>query len=122
MANTDGEVVGVPNIRDTVEIPLECRENGRNLSIQLPPSIYMVPRRLRDLSPGSFETQMVSIGPRHRDDELVQEFEEQKAFLQRSLTFHELNDTVVEAQQRIRQIPPPLPDEEAIERYLQSSN
>ncbi|KAD4178999.1 hypothetical protein R6Q59_022558 [Mikania micrantha] len=34
----------------------------------------------------------------------------------------ELNDTVVEAQQRIRQVPPPLPVEEAIERYLQSSN
>ncbi|KAI3771326.1 hypothetical protein L6452_02488 [Arctium lappa] len=79
MANTDVEVRGVPNIRDTVEILLECRENGRNLSIQLPPSIYMVPRRLRDLSPGSFEPQVVSIGPLHRDDELVQEFEEQKA-------------------------------------------
>ncbi|PWA69921.1 glycosyl transferase, family 20, Trehalose-phosphatase, HAD-like domain protein [Artemisia annua] len=34
----------------------------------------------------------------------------------------ELNDTVVEAQQRIRQVPPSLPVEEAIERYLQSSN
>ncbi|KAK9050252.1 hypothetical protein SSX86_030778 [Deinandra increscens subsp. villosa] len=34
----------------------------------------------------------------------------------------ELNDTVVEAQQRIRQVPPLLPVEEAIERYLQSSN
>ncbi|PWA65224.1 glycosyl transferase, family 20, Trehalose-phosphatase, HAD-like domain protein [Artemisia annua] len=34
----------------------------------------------------------------------------------------ELNDTVVEAQQRTRQVPPPLPVEEATERYLQSSN
>ncbi|XP_024960156.1 alpha,alpha-trehalose-phosphate synthase [UDP-forming] 1 isoform X2 [Cynara cardunculus var. scolymus] len=34
----------------------------------------------------------------------------------------ELNDTVVEAQQRIRQVPPALPVEEAIECYLQSSN
>ncbi|KAL8205428.1 hypothetical protein R6Q57_008979 [Mikania cordata] len=34
----------------------------------------------------------------------------------------ELNDTVVEAQQRIRQVPPHLPVEDAIERYLQSSN
>ncbi|KAL7584999.1 hypothetical protein Lser_V15G45478 [Lactuca serriola] len=34
----------------------------------------------------------------------------------------ELNDTVVEAQQRIRQVPPLLPVEEAIECYLQSSN
>ncbi|XP_023765538.1 alpha,alpha-trehalose-phosphate synthase [UDP-forming] 1 [Lactuca sativa] len=34
----------------------------------------------------------------------------------------ELNDTVLEAQQRIRQVPPLLPVEEAIDRYLQSSN
>ncbi|CAH1453338.1 unnamed protein product [Lactuca virosa] len=33
-----------------------------------------------------------------------------------------LNDTVVEAQLRIRQLPPPLPVEEAIERYVKSSN
>ncbi|CAA0832395.1 Alpha-alpha-trehalose-phosphate synthase [Striga hermonthica] len=34
----------------------------------------------------------------------------------------ELNDTVVEAQLRTRQIPPPLPKQEAIERYLCSNN
>ncbi|XP_073300678.1 alpha,alpha-trehalose-phosphate synthase [UDP-forming] 1-like [Primulina huaijiensis] len=34
----------------------------------------------------------------------------------------ELNDTVVEAQLRTRQIPPLLPKEEVIERYLQSNN
>ncbi|XP_052177114.1 alpha,alpha-trehalose-phosphate synthase [UDP-forming] 1 [Diospyros lotus] len=34
----------------------------------------------------------------------------------------ELNDTVVEAQIRIRRAPPPLPVKEAIERYLQSNN
>lgn len=33
-----------------------------------------------------------------------------------------LNDTVVEAQLRIRQVPPPLPVEDAIERYVKSSN
>ncbi|GJZ50198.1 retrovirus-related pol polyprotein from transposon TNT 1-94 [Tanacetum coccineum] len=38
------------------------------------------------------------------------------------LPLYELNDTVVEAQQRTRQVPSPLPVEEAIERYLQSSN
>ncbi|CAI9290848.1 unnamed protein product [Lactuca saligna] len=32
-----------------------------------------------------------------------------------------LNDTVVEAQLRIRQLPPPLPVEEAIERYVKST-
>ncbi|KAL6975574.1 threalose-6-phosphate phosphatase [Sarracenia purpurea var. burkii] len=34
----------------------------------------------------------------------------------------ELNDTVVEAQLRIRQVPPPLPVNDAIEHYLQSNN
>lgn len=34
----------------------------------------------------------------------------------------ELNDTVVEAQLRTRQVPPPLPNSEAIQRYLQSNN
>jgi trehalose 6-phosphate synthase/phosphatase len=34
----------------------------------------------------------------------------------------ELNDTVVEAQQRIRQVPPQLPIKDAIDQYLQSNN
>lgn len=34
----------------------------------------------------------------------------------------ELNDTVVEAQLRIRQAPPALPVNYAIEHYMQSSN
>ncbi|CAH2056859.1 unnamed protein product, partial [Thlaspi arvense] len=34
----------------------------------------------------------------------------------------ELNDTVIEAQQRIRQVPPPLPIGDAIKHYLQSNN
>lgn len=34
----------------------------------------------------------------------------------------ELNDTVVEAQLRTRQVPPPLPNREAIQRYLRANN
>ncbi|PKI60063.1 hypothetical protein CRG98_019548, partial [Punica granatum] len=34
----------------------------------------------------------------------------------------ELNDTVVETQLRTRQVPPPLPAGDAIQRYLQSTN
>ncbi|XP_027186709.1 alpha,alpha-trehalose-phosphate synthase [UDP-forming] 1-like isoform X2 [Cicer arietinum] len=34
----------------------------------------------------------------------------------------ELNDTVIEAQLRTRQVPPPLPTEIAVNRYLQSTN
>lgn len=38
------------------------------------------------------------------------------------MLFSALNDTVVEAQLRIKQLPPPLPIDEAIERYVKSSN
>lgn len=48
-------------------------------------------------------------------------FQYQRFILYQTLC-SELNDTVVEAQQRIKQAPPTLPVEEAIERYLQSSN
>ncbi|XP_050216876.1 alpha,alpha-trehalose-phosphate synthase [UDP-forming] 1-like [Mercurialis annua] len=34
----------------------------------------------------------------------------------------ELNDTVIEAQLRTRQVPPPFPEQDAIKRYLQSKN
>ncbi|KAJ8898789.1 hypothetical protein K2173_006321 [Erythroxylum novogranatense] len=34
----------------------------------------------------------------------------------------ELNDTVVEAQLRTKQVPPPLPEEDAVTRFLQSNN
>lgn len=36
--------------------------------------------------------------------------------------YSELNDTVVEAQLRIRQIPPLLPKEDAVERYMRANN
>ena len=38
------------------------------------------------------------------------------------MLFSALNDTVVEAQLKIRQLPPLLPVDEAIERYVKSSN
>jgi len=39
-----------------------------------------------------------------------------------SLLHSELNDTVVEAKLRTRQVPPFLPNKDAINRYLQSNN
>ncbi|MFS7903170.1 hypothetical protein Hanom_Chr01g00020841 [Helianthus anomalus] len=45
---------------------------------QFSPSIYMAPRTLRDTSPTSFNPQVVSIGPLHREDEKVQAFEVRK--------------------------------------------
>ncbi|KAI3771291.1 hypothetical protein L6452_02452 [Arctium lappa] len=70
------EVGGVP---DTIEILLDCEAKGHELSEQRPPSIYMVPRILPDLSPRSFEPRVVSIGPLHRENKTLQEIEAQKA-------------------------------------------
>ncbi|KAL4556123.1 hypothetical protein LXL04_038766 [Taraxacum kok-saghyz] len=65
-------------IGDTVKLLLKCKENGEVLNKQAPPSIYMVPTMLRDLSPSSFTPTVVAIGPLHSQDEHLQEFEVQK--------------------------------------------
>ncbi|KAJ0780219.1 hypothetical protein HanPI659440_Chr06g0235151 [Helianthus annuus] len=44
-----------------------------------PPSIYIVPSTVRDLRPSCFSPRVVSIGPLHRDDMNLREFEERKA-------------------------------------------
>ncbi|KAJ9549143.1 hypothetical protein OSB04_021686 [Centaurea solstitialis] len=72
-------VGGVPNISDTVRVLLTCKENGKKLSNQLSPSIYMIPSTLRGLSPTSFDPLVVSIGPLHREDAVVKELEAHKA-------------------------------------------
>ncbi|PWA47400.1 hypothetical protein CTI12_AA500620 [Artemisia annua] len=64
----------VDNLK-VVELPTE----------KLSPSIQMVPNKFRDISPGSFNPRVVSIGPLHRDDEHLQPFENQKAGYMRSL-------------------------------------
>ncbi|KAJ9548766.1 hypothetical protein OSB04_021309 [Centaurea solstitialis] len=66
------------DVRDTVEILLDCNEKGEKLSRKFPASIYMVPSILRDLSPSSFEPRVVSIGPLHREDKILKDFDEQK--------------------------------------------
>ena len=60
---------------NTLEFLLECKENGEVLSKQAPPSIYMVPSLVRDLSPSFFTPTVVAIGPLHRKDEHLQGFE-----------------------------------------------
>ena len=62
-------------IGDTVKLLLKCEENGEVLSKQAPPSIYMVPSLVRDLSPSFFTPTVVAIGPLHRKDEHLQGFE-----------------------------------------------
>ncbi|XP_023732911.1 putative UPF0481 protein At3g02645 [Lactuca sativa] len=65
-------------IRNNLKSLLECKENGQVLRKQAPPSIYMVPSVVQDLSPSSFTPRVVAIGPLHRHDEHLQGFEVQK--------------------------------------------
>ncbi|XP_071688049.1 UPF0481 protein At3g47200-like [Rutidosis leptorrhynchoides] len=63
-------------------------------------TIYTVPSRLRDLSPNSFTPRLVSIGPLHKQDMNVQEFEQYKPFIFGDLlkkVDSTLNETTVEA-------------------------
>ncbi|XP_024965008.1 putative UPF0481 protein At3g02645 [Cynara cardunculus var. scolymus] len=87
MANVDVEVGGRRGPRNKtkwwhrntpLQDLLDCIEKGQNLSIQQPPSIYKIPSSARKISPDSFKPQVVSIGPLHRQDKALQEFEEQK--------------------------------------------
>ncbi|KAJ9548765.1 hypothetical protein OSB04_021308 [Centaurea solstitialis] len=77
LADVNVEVGGT--VYDAKEILLDCEALGQKLSDRKPPSIYRVPRSLRDLSPHSFKPRVVSIGPLHREDKTLQEFECQKA-------------------------------------------
>ena len=72
MANLDVEV-GV-----TLQTLLHYKDRGQNLSRLPPPSIYIIPNRVTKISPESFKPQVVSIGPLHRKDETLKEFEEKK--------------------------------------------
>ncbi|KAJ0809534.1 hypothetical protein HanPI659440_Chr01g0016471 [Helianthus annuus] len=73
-------MVGDTNmIQDSVVQRLLCRVKKEESHInQFSPSFYMALRTLRDLSPSSFNPQVVSIGPLHREDEKVQAFEVRK--------------------------------------------
>ncbi|GKA22422.1 putative UPF0481 protein [Tanacetum coccineum] len=60
---------------ETIGFLLDCAKRGQNRANQRPPSICKVSRVLRDLSESSFNPQLVSIGPLHRKDQKLQEFE-----------------------------------------------
>lgn len=45
-----------------------------------------------------------------------------KVHLNKYFAFSELNDTVVEAQIRTRQVPPLLPSQTAVEQYMHAKN
>ncbi|CAH1435971.1 unnamed protein product [Lactuca virosa] len=78
MATSDVEVGGGDSILRSVKFLLNCKEKGRNHGNRRPPSIFIVPRVYRDLSPTSFNPTLVSIGPLHRKDKDLQKFEVQK--------------------------------------------
>ncbi|CAI9275584.1 unnamed protein product [Lactuca saligna] len=65
-------------IAHTSKLPRECKQNGDTVGKQATPSIYIVPSLVRDLSPTSFSPRVVAIGPLHRQDEHLQEYEVQK--------------------------------------------
>ncbi|KAD3336090.1 hypothetical protein E3N88_31609 [Mikania micrantha] len=65
-------------IQESVKRLLHHVNNEDNHTRQFPPSIYMAPSIMRDLSPSSFNPLLVSIGPLHREDENVKAFERQK--------------------------------------------
>nr|XP_043616069.1 putative UPF0481 protein At3g02645 [Erigeron canadensis] len=58
---------------DTFKILLDCVEKGQNRYNDNQTSIFMVPSMLRDLSQGSFEPRLVSIGPLHSEHKNVQQ-------------------------------------------------
>ncbi|KAL4560023.1 hypothetical protein LXL04_032171 [Taraxacum kok-saghyz] len=69
---------GVDIIQTTVQILLNRVTNGKNHANKLPPSIHTVPSMFRDQSPISFNPRVVSIGPLHKEDKKLQEFEVHK--------------------------------------------
>ncbi|KAK1428553.1 hypothetical protein QVD17_17389 [Tagetes erecta] len=73
------ELQDIDMIQESVQRLLNRGKNEDNYLNQSSPSIYMVPHVIRDLSPSSFDPQLVSIGPLHREHKNVQEFEGQKA-------------------------------------------
>nr|GEX96314.1 putative UPF0481 protein At3g02645 [Tanacetum cinerariifolium] len=76
MENGDVELGNV--IGKTVQLLLDCEEKGRKRKSLSQPSIHMVPTGFRNLSPSSFNPQVVAIGPLHKGDENLQEFEKRK--------------------------------------------
>nr|GEX32651.1 putative UPF0481 protein At3g02645 [Tanacetum cinerariifolium] len=62
-------------ITDPMGFLLDCAKRGEKRNKQPPPTICKVSRVLRDLSESSFTPQLVSIGPIHRDDPKLKEFE-----------------------------------------------
>ncbi|KAK9057479.1 hypothetical protein SSX86_022315 [Deinandra increscens subsp. villosa] len=77
--NVDLELQDLSNIRGALPRLLHRVNEDRRRERRLASRIRMVPDTLRDLSESSFNPRVVSIGPLHRDDEIVKKFEAKKA-------------------------------------------
>ncbi|KAI3682566.1 hypothetical protein L1987_82629 [Smallanthus sonchifolius] len=78
MATSDLEHGSIDMTQESVQRLLDRVAKDHTYANQ-PPTIYMAPSVLRDVSPSSFNPRVVSIGPLHKEDENVQAFEAQKA-------------------------------------------
>ncbi|XP_071692037.1 UPF0481 protein At3g47200-like [Rutidosis leptorrhynchoides] len=102
----------VDTVGETVQDLLDCVKRVQNYETTIPqPSIYMTPGVYRDLSPGVFDPQVVSIGPLHRGDPNLQIMEDQKPtylhdLLQRieSSRKHTLNTCVTKVKDSVNTI------------------
>ncbi|KAL7614080.1 hypothetical protein Lser_V15G05638 [Lactuca serriola] len=79
MSNNDVEFGARGSVGRNVKILLDFKRKGEVLIKQRLPSIFMVPKLYRDISPISFTPRLVSIGPLHRKDTNLQKFEVQKS-------------------------------------------
>ncbi|GKD80369.1 putative UPF0481 protein, partial [Tanacetum coccineum] len=70
---TDYDGISQPD--EAIGFLLGCVEKGGDRKKQHPPTICKVSSFLRDLSESSFNPQLVSIGPIHREDPKLKEFE-----------------------------------------------
>ncbi|GJT04115.1 CBL-interacting serine/threonine-protein kinase 7-like protein [Tanacetum coccineum] len=77
---TDYDGISQPD--EAIGFLLGCVEKGGDRKKQHPPTICKVSSFLRDLSESSFNPQLVSIGPIHREDPKLKEFEWLKEFME----------------------------------------
>ncbi|GJX65255.1 putative UPF0481 protein [Tanacetum coccineum] len=74
LSNSDEASTPTP-IFDRKGFLLGCAKKGGDRNKQRPPTICKVSRVLREISESPFNPQLVSIGPLHREDPKLQEFE-----------------------------------------------
>lgn len=78
MATFDLELGERDRIQETARNLLDRVTYRGNHMNRVSSTIYMAPSVLRDLSPNSFNPQMVAIGPLHKEDGNLQAFEKKK--------------------------------------------